>query len=122
MKLYELARSIGAEVLTRPRSLNVDIDKYYIDDRISELLAKECCDTTLVVSNILNPHIFRVAGLLDVPAICLLNNYVPEQEMLDAALENGTILMVSSAELQETAERLCLCLGAEARVTHANRT
>ena len=122
MKLYELARSIGAEVLTRPRSLNVDIDKYYIDDRISELLAKECCDTTLVVSNIINPHIFRVAGLLDVPAICLLNNCVPKQEMLDASQENGTILMVSPAELQETAERLCQCLGAEARVTHATRT
>ncbi len=122
MKVYELARSIGAQILTRPRSLSLEIDRFYLDDRVSELLAKECCDTTLVVSNIINPHIFRVAGLLDVPAICLLNNYVPEQEMLDASLENRTILMVSPVKLQETAERLYQCLGAEARVTHANRT
>lgn len=99
----------------------MDVNKYYTDNRISELLAKEGCEMTLVVSSIINPHIFRVAGLLDVPAICLLNNYVPEQEMLDASLENGTILMVSSVSLQETAERLCQCLGPEARVTHANR-
>jgi hypothetical protein len=121
MKLYELAQAIGAEILTYFRSANLEINFFYADDKISELLAEECCDKTLVVSSILNPHIFRVAGLLDVPAICLLNKYIPEQEMLNASIENGTILIISPAGLLETTERLCQCLGPEARVTHENR-
>jgi hypothetical protein len=121
MKVHELARAIGAEILTHLRSANLDINCFYADDKISELLAEKRCDKTLVVSSILNPHIFRVAGLLDVPAICLLDKYVPEQEMLNASIENGTILMVSPAGLLETTERLCQCLGPEARITHENR-
>jgi len=121
MRLCELARKIGARILTHSRPIDVEVDQFYADDRISELLAEARCERTLVVSNILNPHIFRVAGLLDVPAICLLNNYIPEEEMLNASAENGAILMISPVDLFETSQRLCHCLGPEARVSHENR-
>jgi len=118
VRLYELAKKIGAKILTYSGPLSAEIERFYADDKISELLAERCCERTLVVSNILNPHIFRVAGLLEVPAICLLNGYVPEQELLNASTENGTILMVSSVGLTETADRLSRLLGRGARITH----
>ena len=121
MRLSELARKIGAKILTHSRPLDVEVDRFYADDKISELLAEAHCESILVVSNILNPHIFRVAGLLDVPAICLLNNYSPEDEMLHASMENGTVLMISPVDFFETSKRLCHCLGPEARVRHENR-
>jgi hypothetical protein len=122
MRLYELAKRIGARILNYSGPFNVEIERFYADDKISELLAEKSCDTTLVVSNILNPHIFKVAGLLEVPAICLLSNYMPEQELLNASTENGTILMVSPVGLDETMDRLYTSLGPSARIKHASRS
>jgi len=120
MRAYELALKIGARILTYSRPVDAEIDRFYVGDKISELLAR-ACEGMLVVSNTINPHIFRVAGLLDVPAICLLNNHAPEQEMLSASVENGTILMVSPMDMTETVARLCQCLGESARIAHENR-
>lgn len=120
MRAYELALKIGARILTYGRSVNLEIDRFYAGDKISELLA-HACEGTLVVTDTLNAHIFRVAGLLDVPAICLVNNHVPEQEMLNASVESGTILMVSPMDMMETIACLDRCLGESARIAHENR-
>jgi hypothetical protein len=117
MMLYELAQKINAEVLAPSRSLETEIERFYAGDKISELLSQGCC-RTLVVSNILNPHIFRVTELLDIPAICLLDNYLPEPEMLTAARESKTVVLISPVNKQETIARLSAHLGRTARINH----
>jgi len=119
MKLEELARKIGAKVLNFSKPLDVEINRFYAGDKISELLNR-ASERTLVVSNIINPHIFRVAELVDIPAICLLNDFIPEQDILNAAVEHGTVLMVSPVDMSGTVNRLFSCLGPEARVTDEN--
>jgi len=58
--------------------------------------------------------------LVDIPVICLLNSFIPEQDILNAAVEHGTVLMVSPVDMSETVNRLFNCLGPEARVTDEN--
>jgi hypothetical protein len=117
MMLYELAQKINAEVLAPSRSLETEIERFYAGDKISELLNLGC-GRTLVVSEILDPHLFRVTGLLDIPAICLLNHYLPEQDLLTAARENKTILLISPVDKSETTARLASHLGRNARIDH----
>jgi hypothetical protein len=117
MMLFELAQKINADVLAPSRSLTVEIDRFYAGDKVSELLNLGC-NHTLVVSGILDPHIFRVTGLMDIPAICLFDNHLPQQDMLTGARENGTILMISPVDKHQTVARLVQILGPAARIDH----
>jgi len=117
MTLTELAERIGAKLLLPVQPHDIEIDKFYADDRISELIVNTC-PRTLVVSDIINPHILRVAKLVDVRAICLLNGLIPESEMIDAAKEHETVLMISPLDKLATVKRLCQCLGLEARLSN----
>jgi hypothetical protein len=114
MKLADLAEQIGAAVLTPGRGLATRVDQVYAADRISELL-DAAADNVLLVSNLPGSHLLRLAELMDVPGICLVNRQMPEAALIDAAREHGTLLMVSSAGLFETCGRLYQCLVEEKR-------
>lgn len=118
MNLIDLAEKIGARILAGARAEEIEIDRFYADDKISELLDK-ACDRTLVVSQIVDRHLFRVAKLVDAPAVCLPDGLVPAPEMIEAADELGTVLMISALDRLEIMKRLCLHLGLEARLTRS---
>jgi hypothetical protein len=44
----------------------------------------------------------RVAELMDVPGICFVNGVQPDDEMIELARENDTLLMVSPQGVFET--------------------
>ena len=81
-------------------------------DRISDLLnaAGEC---VLLVTNLASAQLMRMAELLDVPAICLVNEQTPDDNMLRTAQEHATAILVSPAGLFETCGRLHRCLTEE---------
>jgi hypothetical protein len=108
MNLEDLARRIGAQVVTRGRAADVPIDRIYAGDRISDLL-NQASESTLVVTNLAGPQLVRAAELMDVPAICLVGGRAPQAEMLAAAGAHGVLLMVSPADLFETCGRLYRC-------------
>jgi len=119
MKLEVLAEKIGAQIIAGWQSSQVEVNQFYADNKISELLA-EACSRTLIVSNTINQHILRVAKIIDVPAICLFNNLFPEPEMVNTAKEHETVLMVCPQDKPETVKRLYQCLGLEARLSNDN--
>ena len=114
MKIQDLAGKIGAEVLTPGRGAEVRVDQVYAADRISELL-DAAADNILLVSNLPGSHLVRLAELMDVPGICLVNGQMPEAPLIEAAKEHGTLLMVSPGSLFETCGRLYQCLVEEKR-------
>jgi hypothetical protein len=120
MQLNELAQKIGARIVSGPGPFDLEIERFCAEDKISRLLGL-AGSRTLVISDIADPHIFRVARLLDVPAVCLPGPSSPGPEMVAAADENGAVLLVSSAGRAETLERLHGCLGLQARLIHENR-
>lgn len=113
MRLEYLANKIGAKVLTnRDRAARVEIERAYAGDAMSNLLS-EGSETTLLVTNLSNAMLPRVAQLVDAAGLCLLSGLSPEREMIEAAEERGIVLMVSPVGMFETCGRLYECLDGE---------
>jgi redox-sensing transcriptional repressor len=101
MKLEDLARSIGARILTPGPSQGAVITRIYAGDRVSDLLS-EASDKTLLVTNLANVQMVRVAELMEVPGICFVDDIDPDREILDLAAANHTMVMVSPTGVFET--------------------
>jgi hypothetical protein len=114
MKLDELARAIGATTVTPGHGATVDLDQVYAGDRISDLL-NAAGENILLVSNLASAHLTRVAELMDLPGLCLVNRQQPDAAMLEAARTHGTLLMVSPVSLFETCGRIFKSLSTESR-------
>jgi redox-sensing transcriptional repressor len=100
MKLDDLARRIGAKVLT-PGPADAKITRIYAGDRVSDLL-NEASSTTLLVTNLANLQMVRVAELMEVPGICFVDGVEPDREVVELASRNHTMLMVSPVGVFET--------------------
>jgi len=112
MKVDTVAEKLLAKILTPSKVCEKEIRRFCAFERISELLNGVTSDT-LLVSGKLNPQLLRVAELFEVPAICILGDTFPDPEMIKAAIENETMLMVSSLGKKEVCERLTRCLDEE---------
>lgn len=112
MDLMELAAKIGASVLTPANCAGVEIKRVYAGDRISDLLG-HATPATLLVTNLAGPQVLRVAGLMEAPAICLLNGQMPDDDLLTEAAEHHVVLLSSPAGMFETRGLLHRCLGGE---------
>lgn len=106
MKLDELARGIDARVLTHADKVAaIEIERVHAGDHVSALLDK-ASKGSLLVTNLSNALLPRVAELMDVPAICLLNGVLPDARFLEAAAGHGTVLVLSPFDMFETCGRL----------------
>ena len=114
MKLEDLAHNIGARVITPGRPGGTEIAKIYAGDRVSDLL-NEASDHTLLVSNLASVQMLRVAELMDVPGICFVNDVEPGTDVVELALQNGTLLLVSPAGVFETCGLIYQHLAGEKR-------
>jgi hypothetical protein len=114
MRLAQLAQRIGAQVIVPGRPASVDIEQVYAGDRISDLL-NAAGDHTLLISNLAGAHLLRVAELMDIPGLCLVNQQLPDEAMQRTAAEHGTLLMVAAGGLFETCGRIHQILSEEAR-------
>ena len=114
MKLEQLAEHIGARVVTPGEPGGTEVTRIYAGDRVSDLLT-EASDKTLLVSNLASLQMLRVAELMDVPGICFVNGVEPEDDVIELARDNGTLLLVSPAGVFETCGLIYQFLAAEQR-------
>lgn len=108
MKIHDLAGRIGATILTQPPA-ETAIEHVYAGDRVSDLLS-QAHDRALLVSNLNGSQLLRLAELMDAPAVCLLNGHMPDMEVITAAAEGGTAILVSPYGMFETCGRLFACI------------
>jgi redox-sensing transcriptional repressor len=101
VRLDELARRIGAQIVSGDSCPQRVVEKIYAGDRVSDLL-NEASDRTLLVTNLMSLQMIRVAELMDVPAICFVNGVCPEPDIVAKADSTGTTLMVSPIGVFET--------------------
>ncbi len=112
MNLARIARLIDARILPASSRSDREISKVYAGDRISDLIA-QATPETLLVTNLANAQLIRVAELMDCPGICLVNGADPGPELTAALAAGGTMVLVSSAGLFETCGRLYRLFGME---------
>lgn len=105
MRLEDLAGHIGARIVAPGKPGGTEVTRIYAGDRVSDLL-NEASATTLLVSNLASVQMLRVAELMDVPGICLVNGVEPDDEVVELARQNGTLLMVSPDGVFETCGRI----------------
>ncbi len=118
MQLLELAQKIGARVLTPGVQNGHEITRIYAGDRVSDLL-NEASDKTLLVTNLANVQMVRVAELMEVPGICFVDGVDPGPEIIELAAENGTMLMGSPVGVFETCGLIYQLLASDARGNHS---
>ena len=111
MKLSELISSVEADVLTVQASRDAEISGIYAGDRISDLLNHGTAET-LLVTNLTGVPVLRVAELMEVAALCLLNGIHPGPGLIRAAEEHGAAVLVSPFNMFETCGRLFECFDA----------
>ena len=112
MTLQDLANRAGARLILPGKCPCGGIARVYAGDRMSDLLERAAPDTILV-TRLANPHLFRMAELMDVPGVCLVLGAEPGPDLLQAAQASGTALLVSSADLDQTRAQLERCLHVE---------
>ena len=100
MKLEDLAGRIGATVAVAGPP-DAEVTRVYAGDRVSDLL-NEASSKTLLVTNLANVQMVRVAELMEVPAICFVDGVEPDEEILGLARANRTMIMVSPVGVFET--------------------
>ncbi len=109
MRLQELARQTGTRLVLPGRRPEAEILRVIAGDRMSDLLERAGPDALLVTS-LANPHLFRIAELMDVPGICLVRHPEPGPGLLEAACACGAALLLAGSELEETRAALERCL------------
>jgi redox-sensing transcriptional repressor len=114
MRLQELAQKIGALVLTTGASGDKEVTSIYAGDRVSDLLS-EATDKTLLVTNLANPQMVRVAELMEVPGICFVDGIDPGRELIELANKTDTLIMVSPQGVFETCGLIYQLLARESR-------
>ncbi|HEY3352889.1 MAG TPA: hypothetical protein VGQ83_06545 [Polyangia bacterium] len=106
--LRELATSLGAVILTHPERAGARVARLAAAARVSDLLAQVGA-ATLIVTDLMSPHLVRIAELLDVPGLCLVGGGAPGPALIAAAAAGGKVLLVAPGGLAETCARLCAC-------------
>jgi serine kinase of HPr protein (carbohydrate metabolism regulator) len=113
LTIDELAKKAQVRLAVRGRAGSKEITDVYASDRMSDLLG-HVTDSTLLVTNLLNPSILRLVELMDVPGICLLKNVAPEPALVETAKAHHTAILVSAEPMPETCGRLSRVLEGEA--------
>lgn len=110
MNIEELAAEIGATVVVPGQDV-ASIERVYAGDRVSDLL-NHAGQGTLIVSNLPGTQLARLADLMDLPALCLVDGAAAEPAAAAAGLR-GTAVLVSRAGLFETCGLIYRCLQQE---------
>ena len=114
MELRELAARIGARMIGGDDCPTITIRRVYAGDRISDMLAQES-EGTLVVTNLVGTPLLRVAELVDLPAICLVNGTTRAPDIDQPAERHGVVLLISPFDMFGTCGRLFLAMGGNGR-------
>jgi hypothetical protein len=112
MKIEDLASAIEARLVVPRGSGNTNINFVYGGQTMSDLIANAAPDVLLVTS-LNNAQLIRVADLMDVPGICLVDGCEPAPELVSHARAAGTALLVSPTGLERTSLKAAECLSRE---------
>ena len=107
--LAEVAALLGARAVTHGDRLgSVRIVRVAAANLVSDLLA-QAGGASLLLSELRGPELVRIAGLFDVPAICLAGTEDLGDDLLRAASAAGTVLIATPRDLAASCRRLVLC-------------
>ena len=92
MKIQELVRVLDAQVLVGEDRMNRDVISACCSDLMSDVLAF-VNEKTVLLTGLTNLHVVRTAEMLDLKCLVFVRGKVPGQDVLDAAAEQGLVVL-----------------------------
>ncbi len=99
MIVQDIIRSINAEIIVRGGTTR--IEKIFAGDRISDLI-HYADESTLIITHLNHISLVQLFQIFEVPAICLITETEPIQELIENAEVKKAHLFVSPLEMYET--------------------
>lgn len=105
MKLKDIERILGAEVIAGAGLLEKDIEMVCGCDLMSDVLSF-VKSGSLLLTGLTNPQVVRTAEMADLGAICFVRGKKPEQETIEIAESKNIPLLTTPLPLFESCGRL----------------
>jgi predicted transcriptional regulator len=105
MKLKEIERILGAEVITGAELMEEDIKMACGSDLMSDVLTFSK-HGALLLTGLTNPQVVRTAEMADLRAICFVRGKKPGQETIEIAESKDIPLLTTPLPMFESCGRL----------------
>ena len=106
MKLKDIGRILGAEVISGTELLSIDIEMACGCDLMSDVLAF-VKSGALLLTGLTNPQVVRTADITDLVAVCFVRGKRPDQETVRLAESKNIPLLTTPLPMFESCARLC---------------
>ena len=104
MKIREIQKLLGADVLCGDEHLDNDVYSACCSDMMSDVLAF-VKDQSVLLTGLVNPQVVRTAEMMDMHCIIFVRGKTPAEEVLTLAREKG-IAVISTQRGMFTASGL----------------
>lgn len=94
MKILEIKRILDAEVLCGDHLLENEISYAFGSDLMSDVLAF-VNGKTVLLTGLINQQVIRTAEMADLNAIVFVRGKKPEPEIIELAVENNIVLLLT---------------------------
>ena len=92
MKVKDIVEILGAEVISRDDLLDIEIERAFGSDMMSDVLAfvKE---QAVLLTGLVNPQVIRTAEMIDTPCIIFVRGKRPDLKMIEMAEDRDMVLL-----------------------------
>lgn len=105
MKLKDIERILGAEVIARADLLENDIEMACGSDLMSDVLSF-AKSGSLLLTGLTNPQVVRSAEMAELAAICFVRGKKPDRETIEMAESRNIPLLTTPLPMFESCGRL----------------
>jgi len=105
MKIIELAAKLGLKVVSGQNGLNNEISTGYTSDLLSDVMGNiETSSVWITLQT--HKNVMAVASLKDLAAVIIVNNYVPDQDLITQSDEEGIPVLTTSEKAFEMSAKI----------------
>lgn len=105
MKISEIKELLCAEILCGEELLNNEVNYGFGSDLMSDVLAY-VSGRTVLLTGLTNTQVIRTAEMADLNAIIFVRGKKPEQDLVDLAIENNIIIMMTKDTMYTASGKL----------------
>lgn len=105
MKLNEVKELLCAEILCCSELMDNEVAFGFGSDLMSDVLAY-VKGRTLLITGLINNQVIRTAEMADLNAIVFVRGKKPEQDLIELAIENNIVLMLTKDTLYTASGKL----------------
>ncbi|MDF2522266.1 MAG: hypothetical protein K0R84_2894 [Clostridia bacterium] len=105
MKVIEIKELLSAEVLCGEEFLENEVSYGFSSDLMSDVLVY-VKGKTVLLTGLTNNQVIRTAEMADLNVIVFVRGKKPDQELIDMAIENNILLMLTKDTMYTAAGKL----------------